>query len=169
MSKRLSALVLLSLAAIGGGPSGCGPSDETLRIKLVPVDGKVTLNGKPLAGATITFTPDESNEYQTPGSDVTGPEGNFKVMFRGRSGLYPGNYKVVVEKTQSPPGGPLVQQGDEGMLAELQRHQIGPAGAQTKDAPSPIRGEFDGEVPAGGGSLDFNVKGQEAPVKGSKP
>jgi hypothetical protein len=151
MSKRLSTLVLLSLAAIGGGPPGCGPSDETLKIKLVSVDGKVTLNGKPFAEARITFAPDESNEYQTPGSGITGPDGTYEAMYRGRPGLSPGTYKVIVEKIQTPEGEALVAKGD-----------------QTKDAASPIHGEFDGEVPAGGGSLDFDVQPKEPPAKASK-
>ena len=80
--RAIAPLVLLGLI-------GCG-SDED-RIKIVPVTGKVTKNGKPLAGATITFVPDASNKDSTPGVDATGPEGNYKMKWRNRRGWHPGN------------------------------------------------------------------------------
>jgi hypothetical protein len=168
MSKRFSPLLPSILAVIVGGHPGCGPSDETLRIKLTRVDGTVTFNGKPLEGAIVTFSPDESNDYLTPGSDVTGPEGNYKPMFRGRAGLYPGKYKIVVEKLILPPGAVLSHKDDEGMLAEIRRDPKAGSDAKSKDAGSRIRGEFDGEVPNGGGQLDFDVKGKAVPVSEPK-
>src|SRR5438105_558805 len=74
----------------------CGSGDETRSFKLVPVSGTVTLNGKPLAGATVVFAPEAANKPSTPGSDTTGPEGNYKLMYRNRSGVAPGKYKVTV-------------------------------------------------------------------------
>src|SRR5438132_12905643 len=82
-------------AAVLAGLSGCGGGGP----KLVNVTGTVTLNGKPLSGADIVFTPDQSTKDAFVGSDVTGPEGNFKVMSNGRAGVAPGKYKVIVSKS----------------------------------------------------------------------
>src|SRR4051794_11871782 len=112
MSRRSIEVLVSILALIPGALAGCGSGDETARIKLVPVSGTVTFNGKPLEGATVTFSPDSSNQDQTPGGDVTGPEGNYKAMFRGRSGLAPGKYHVLVSKTLLP-GGRSKSGGDE--------------------------------------------------------
>ena len=161
MSQRFPALVLTIFVLIPGGLAGCGPSDETLRIKLVPVSGTVTFNGCALEGARITFTPDESNAALTPGGDTTGPQGNYKAMYRNRSGLAPGVYKIVVEKTFLPEG---VKAEDNDMNMHLE--SLNPTGAK-KDKSREIkqvRGEFDGEVAAGGAPLDFDVKGKATVV-----
>lgn len=85
-------------AAVAALASGCGTGDETDYYALTPVSGTVTLDGKPLDGAKIIFTP-QGNDPDTPGSDVSGREGNFKVMYRGRSGVAKGKYSVLVSKT----------------------------------------------------------------------
>lgn len=159
---------LAILALISCGLVGCG-GDETARIKLVPVSGTVTFNGKPLEGAEISFMPDSSNAKSTPGSDVTGPEGNFKAMFRGRSGLAPGKYKVLVSKIFLPPGAKLFEGMDLHMLEVAA--QGGPEGSKemSKTAPTQIQGEFEREVPAEGGTVDIDVKGKPAPISAPKP
>ena len=62
----LTALVAATLVV------GCSSSDAD-RIKLVPVDGVVTINGQPFPGAAVVFTPQDSGEGVTSGSDTTGP------------------------------------------------------------------------------------------------
>jgi hypothetical protein len=74
---------------------GCGDGPA-----LVPVAGVVTLDGKPLEGATLSFIPAPGNVVSTAGNDATGPTGNFKMTFNGRSGLAPGKYSVLVSKTE---------------------------------------------------------------------
>ncbi len=72
---------------------GCGGA------KTLPVEGVVTLDGKPLAGASIQFVP------QGQGKDATGQtdnSGQFAMStFQPRDGVLPGTYKVVI----SPPTG----------------------------------------------------------------
>jgi len=92
MSRRWMPWAALTLASL----AGCGSSDGISG--LVPVSGIVTMDGKPLEGATISFVPEAKNEPSTPGSDMTGPGGTFKAMYRNRPGLAPGKYRVVVEK-----------------------------------------------------------------------
>lgn len=94
--------LLLVLPALGGCSKGAS-------IKTVPVTGKVTLNGQPLSGATVTFLssatgPDGS--AAAPSSGVTGADGAYKLitMASGRDvadGIPPGDYKVIVTKPAS--------------------------------------------------------------------
>jgi hypothetical protein len=156
------------LALVTCALAGCG-GDETARIKLVPVSGTVTLNGKPLEGAEITFTPDPANAKVTPGSDTTGPEGNYKAMFRGRSGLAPGKYKVVVAKVFLPPGVRLFEGMDLHMLEVAAQSRSGDSKEMSKTAPTQVQGEFEREVPAEGGVVDVDVKGKPAPISVPKP
>src|SRR5262245_53940087 len=83
-----SALLVAIVVGCGDGPA------------LVPVAGSVTLDGKPLEGANLSFMPVPGNVISTPGSDVTGPDGTFTMTFNGRSGLAPGKYKVLISKTE---------------------------------------------------------------------
>jgi len=162
MSKRSTSLAVSILSLVPVGVLiGCG-GDETARFKLVPVIGTVTLNNKPMEGAEVSFAPDTENAAPTPGSDITGPEGNYKVFFRGRAGLSPGKYKVIVTKTVLPGGASAAgSEEDRDMYLESFRDPRGRSRPGDK-GPTEIRGEFDAEVPPGGGTLDFDVKAKAA-------
>ena len=58
----------------------------------VPVSGKITLDGKPLQGARVTFDSD-----QRPAVGITSTDGSFKLSL----GALPGEYRVAVG---DPPG-----------------------------------------------------------------
>jgi len=146
--------------------AGCN-SDPTTKIKLVPVIGTVTFKNKPLEGALVTFTPDESNAANTPGGDSTGPDGNYRAMYRGRSGLAPGKYKVKVVKTVLPPGA-VKGSGDDPYMSQVAAESLSQAGGKSAAAPLQLEGEFDREVEEGGSTVDFDVKGKELPVSAAK-
>ena len=87
MLRRYSWLLVVGLVGCGGGE------------RTSPVEGDVSLDGKPLAGAAIQFVP------QGKGRDATGEtdkDGHFVMStFQPRDGAAPGSYKVVI----SPPVG----------------------------------------------------------------
>jgi len=153
--------VAAAIAALSCLP-GCGGGP-----KLVPVSGVVTLNGKPLGDAEIVFIPHESNKDGLPGNDKTGPEGNYKAMTQGRSGLVAGKYRVVVSKVPAPPSAASDSFKDDPYMAKLSAQgpeevDRGPS-QQAPKGSGEIKGEFeDREVPAGGGTLDFDVKASTA-------
>ncbi len=140
---------------------GCGGDTGPA---LVPVTGNVTLNGKPLEGALVRFTPDASNKEGRPAEDMTGPQGNYKANTGGRSGVVPGKYKVSITKAPSSPGaGGAAAEAhkDDPFMANLT--VAGPEaakGAKKKDSEK-IESEFDREVGPSGGPQDFDVKAVE--------
>ena len=161
MSPR-SGLVAVVVGVVGLSGCGGGP-------KLVPVSGTVTLNGKPFRDAQILFLPDDSNKAGMAGADLTGPEGNYKAMTNGRSGLVPGKYKVVVVRTTVDTTKVRTEFKDDPYMAKLVIE--GPDGgalAQPSAAPpqstksTEIKGEFEREVEQAGGTLDFDVKAEVA-------
>lgn len=137
---------------------GCGSSEED-RIPLVPVSGTVTQNGKPLAGATITFMPDPGNPYNTPGFDSTGPEGNYKLKFKQRSGISAGKYTVSVEPA-SMDAAVAVPEGfeDDPLMGQMALGVDGTAQKKEKETAG-AKSEFEAEVDDEGGTFDFDVKG----------
>jgi hypothetical protein len=72
---------------------GCGSG-------FVSVSGKVTLNGKALPGATVSFEPLGADEQPTgqPGSiGKTGDDGSFTLAATGgQGGTVPGKYRVRI-------------------------------------------------------------------------
>jgi len=82
--------ILLFVFALG--VAGCGKKSN----KQVPVNGSVTLDGEPVAGALVVFMPTEDSPGQG-GFARTGPDGKFEIKHElNRPGLVPGTYKVTV-------------------------------------------------------------------------
>jgi hypothetical protein len=81
--RNRAALALLAALAAGG----CGG-------KTAKVQGVVTLDGKPLPGATVTFIPAGSGR---PAGGRSESDGSFRLTtFRPEDGALPGEYKVIV-------------------------------------------------------------------------
>lgn len=99
---NVSAAVLAVGLALGLG--GCTEKTST---NLVPVTGSVTMDGKPLEGASVTFVGTGS----TPGlggTGVTDAAGNFEIShFRAGKGLEQGDYKVMISKLVMSDGSPI--------------------------------------------------------------
>lgn len=73
--------------------------------RLVPAEGKVLLDGQPLAGATVSFIPvDGGGTKGAPklAGDLTDKNGVFRLQSKNASGAVPGVYKVLVSKRVFP-------------------------------------------------------------------
>lgn len=78
------------LAATVLAVGGCGSSGP----KLHPATGTVTLDGKPLSDATVTFVPASGR----PSDGKTDASGTFTIMTNGQPGMPAGPCKVTVSK-----------------------------------------------------------------------
>lgn len=161
-TRRFAAAALAAALA-----AGCGSGDETDYYTLTPVTGTVTVDGEPLAGAKVIFTP-SGNVPDTPGSDVTGKAGNYTIMYRGRSGVAKGKYSVSIGKTV---GEAAVDDGavdesagfsEERAIAAMHKAAqqstafVKKGGKKTK--PIVVGGTFDREVGDKATVLDFDLK-----------
>jgi len=146
--------VLISLALCGCG--GSGPS-------LIKVSGTVTYNGKPLEGAIVSFLPLPANPECRHAEDQTGPEGNYRAMTDGRTGLVPGKYHVVITKAPTVPAASAASQAfkDDPFMAQMSTTGAGKA-AGGSDA---IEASFDREIAPDGNVQDFDVKGKSATAR----
>ena len=87
------------LVALGGISvlllSGCSGTKVP---GLAAVQGRVTLDGEPLAGATITFARQDAGGRSA--SAVTTESGEYRLQYLpGYSGATPGEYNVSIRKT----------------------------------------------------------------------
>jgi hypothetical protein len=68
--------------------------------RFAPVSGRVTLNGKPLANATISFQPIASEGTKNPAPGSTGKtneNGEFTLVgAKGETGAWVGKHRVVI-------------------------------------------------------------------------
>ena len=67
---------------------------EIKRVKLAQLKGKVTLNGKPLAGATVAFL----KGTVVVATGKTDENGSFRLATGGVPGVSPGVYTVVISR-----------------------------------------------------------------------
>jgi hypothetical protein len=77
MPRRLLFLVVLLTFAPGCGGGG---------VKTAPVSGRVTLNGQPLANASVLFSPVPTMENNQPGPDAGGftdSDGRYSLKLTG--------------------------------------------------------------------------------------
>jgi hypothetical protein len=86
-------LLLLITGVAGGGCSSGNP------LGAVPVTGKVTYKGQPVAGATVSFLGEGDTR---PATAVTASDGSYALMTLDYRGAVPGTYAVVVRKTELP-------------------------------------------------------------------
>ena len=112
----------------------------------------------------MSFVPQAGNKDTTPGVDQTGPEGNYMVRFKGRTGVAPGKYQVVI----TPPDELTTSQvpekfkNDPMMFRFMKEAQsAGKKGSTEKKAV--VKSEFPAEVPDKDVVLDFDIKASSSP------
>ncbi len=87
-SARIASLILL--AGLLPGCSGRGP-------EVVPVSGRVTLDGAPLAGARIRFEPEAT--YGSPSYGAADQDGHYALGYkRGQAGALIGWHTIRIER-----------------------------------------------------------------------
>lgn len=89
MAVRSLALFTSMFCALFGVVCGCNSGTS-----LIPVDGTITVGGKPAEGATLMFHPADPKDAT--GSAVAEVDGTYKVVTGGEPGLVKGKYTVTV-------------------------------------------------------------------------
>jgi len=115
--------IILGVVAVGVlGLGGCGSGKSK-------VDAVVTLDDKPVEGATVTFHP--SDGTGTPASGMTDSSGKISITIRNKS--KDGNYKVTVVKSAGEPASKDMKPGSPEYLKFMEKKAKQKAsGADTK-------------------------------------
>jgi hypothetical protein len=93
--RQISTVLLLALGLAGCGGGNAGPT-------LYPVVGTVTYQGKPLAGARLTFIPEKEGAIAIAVSDSSG---KFVMKSGSDPGVASGSCKVTVSMLDSSNAG----------------------------------------------------------------
>jgi hypothetical protein len=100
--RGIAVRTIVLVAALAAASCGNGP---------VPVRGRVTLDGTPVAGATVTFVPVGPRGH--PASAPTDANGVFRLTtFKQEDGALRGEYKVIVTKSDALPPPPAAEPGN---------------------------------------------------------
>jgi hypothetical protein len=129
--------------------AGCGQGGNTLTIpELVPISGKVLLDGKPLAAAQVFFLPKGTTGGQMCYAS-TGDDGSFALKYvNGAEGCPKGEFVMQISKLLTPDGKPI----PEGQTAaDVAAVDIIPR--RYKDPESPMN-----SVMVSGPKTDFNIE-----------
>jgi uncharacterized protein YcfL len=94
--NRPGKLSVFTLVTVGIVVTGCSSSD---RPPTYPVTGTVTSQGKPIAGAAVTFVPTGTDGEAA--SALTDSEGKYALTtWEAGDGARPGQYRVKVSKQE---------------------------------------------------------------------
>ena len=135
--------LLVAVLALGAGAvatslgGGCG--SKAPDAGPATVTGRVTLNGQPVAGGLVVFTPNP--ERGGPGKSAsaeTGPDGSYALRLAKESRIPPGWYRVALAP---PPAG-----GPPGFPAKLARPDLSGLEREVKPGQAHVF-EFAVEVP----------------------
>jgi hypothetical protein len=100
-TQSWTSLLLAGLVAV---PLGCGNNNQPSRpvVDVSAVKGKVTFEGQPTPGATVTFHPVSGVSEKTPAaSGIVGDDGSFQLTtYKQNDGAAPGKYKVTAYWTK---------------------------------------------------------------------
>jgi hypothetical protein len=96
MIKISHLALLLTLGTLALAP-GCQQGSVS---GTVPVSGTVTYRGQPVAGATVMFL---GGPQSRPAVAVTDASGAYHLQTLDSDGALPGQYTVLVTKTDAPP------------------------------------------------------------------
>lgn len=114
-NRCLLACIAAAIFATGCGPGGNAPAT-------VPVTGKITLEGEPVAAAIVSLTPTAGSADAVPAQATTNDSGEFEVQSvfnQGRdtqAGMTPGEYLLTVTKLEELPAQAQITRAPKNLL-----------------------------------------------------
>lgn len=150
---RIYASTLLVATLVLGITAGCSRDHRYDSLpELVPVTGTVTLDGKPLAKANLTFIPVGSTKGQTC-RGLTDEKGRYEAMVtEDHKGLPVGEFRVVCNKWVMSDGSDLPA-GTTAPPWEIGANELLPPRYSDE-----TRTQLQATVPPAGGTIDFALK-----------
>lgn len=142
MPRSFAVLLVVCLLGCGGGSKP--PST------LVPVSGKILMDGKPLMSAAVTYVAD-AQKGGLGAVGFTDDQGKYELKWRGQeTGVQPGKYKVIISRMAMKDGSPVPP---DKSAADVGAVETMPRRYNDFDV-----SELYVDVPAGGTTKDFELK-----------
>lgn len=156
---RLIAKLFATLTFFTGCQDG---DDQSLVPQLKPVSGIITHNGQPLQGVVVSFLP--TAEGGTLSVGQTGNDGKYKLSYLGMQGCTPGQYQVMLSYKTTPEGKVVSLEMQSALIMPKEASQ---AIERMPKEYSPGNKTLKATVPAEGGEISFEIKGELLPLEES--
>ena len=143
MSRSSLFLLVASIVTVSFG-SGCGGRGGP---PLGTVTGKVTLDGEPVPGLSVTFVPEEGG---SPSYGGTNENGEYRLFFnQKRAGAELGSHKVIIEnrEPETDDSGKLI---DDTPIVKIPKKYQQP-------------GQLTADVSSGRNNIDFDLEPDTKP------
>lgn len=150
-------VVFAALLTIGACcVAGCSGGPE--RPETYPVTGTVTLDGKPVEGATVVFVPKEKGKGRA-ATGVTDSNGKYSLgTFASGDGVIPGQYLVKVTKYRPPSSQQPPVEDEEDEESEMRAFLEAQKGAEQTTPESDLPVKYSNEQTSG---LFFTVEAKD--------
>lgn len=137
--RRMTLLVCLAIC-------GCN-KPASPGIAALPVTGKVTLDGKPLAGASVMYTTVEAASF----AGTTQEDGSYQLLgIAGRNAACKGKCQIIISRYLKPDGSPVGP--DEPPALSFATESL------PERYSMPSKSELSADVPEEGGTFNFDLK-----------
>lgn len=132
--------------------TGCGQDRDPTLPDLVPVSGAVSLDGNPLANASVYFKP-VGTTMGTGSTAITDEAGKYRLStLHDGVGAPVGEYQVVITKVVMPDGSEFPKDAVLDPMSTPHKNLLSPIYSD------PDKSKLTAQVPAGGGTIDFPLK-----------
>jgi hypothetical protein len=132
--------------------TGCSSRPEVKFPDTVPFSGRVTLDGQPLTGATVTFSPIGQNKGVMPANGYTDEAGKYALSIgsaKKKPGAVPGKYKVVISQLKT---------SDGAVFDPAKKSAVPPRETLPPKYSEIVQSKLEATIPDKGGSEDFELK-----------
>jgi len=145
MKLKTESLVMMTLLSLSFSLTGCGGglNDQP---ELGQVKGTVTMDGSPLAGVSVTFSPDSGR----PATGKTDVAGNYELIYiRDTPGCKLGHNTVIISNSNEEDE--LEQEGDDAVVS---------AKTDEKEIPDQYNNKttLEADVQPGENTFNFDLK-----------
>lgn len=137
--------LMMTLLSLSFSLAGCG-GDSSDQPELGQVKGTVTMDGSPLAGVSVTFSPDSGR----PATGKTDIAGNYELIYiRNTPGCKLGHNKVMI--SNSTEEDEMEQEGDDAVQTAPSDEKMIPAKYNDKTT-------LEADVQPGENTFNFDLK-----------
>jgi len=96
--RKLIVRILLGVGLTAAGSVGC---ERRAGETLLPVTGRITFDGQPLTGGSLSLRPDGGNTNWQQPTGMIDANGRFVVYTNSQAGAPPGTYRIVAFVTET--------------------------------------------------------------------
>lgn len=156
MKRYRGAMLAINVWVVSLAVCGCGSGDD--RPELGQVTGTITMDGKPLAGTVVVFSPDNGR----PARGKTDAEGKYELTYIGQTrGAKIGHHRVEIAPNEEGEDESEIEAATAGESTTTPTTPVKPR-KNSVPARYNVNSVLEADVKAGENQFDFKLESQPA-------